>query len=85
VILGRNCRFLQGAGTDPSDIAKLSRAIHDGRDMSIVMRNYRCDGAPFWNEVSISPIRNRTNQITHYIGTQIVVTVRLHQENTGAA
>jgi PAS domain S-box-containing protein len=84
-ILGRNCRFLQGAETDPSDIAKLSRAIHDGRDMSIVMRNYRCDGAPFWNEVSISPIRNRTNQITHYIGTQIVVTVRLHQENTGAA
>ena len=84
-ILGRNCRFLQGAETDPSDIAKLSRAIHDGRDISIVMRNYRSDGAPFWNEVSISPIRNRTNQITHYIGTQIDISDRLDRENTGVA
>ena len=75
-VLGRNCRFLQGAGTDPSRIATLSRALHTGRDVSVVLRNYRSDGSAFLNQVSISPIRNPTNQITHYIGTQTDVTHR---------
>lgn len=77
-VLGRNCRFLQGAATDPHDINTLSRALHTGRDVTVVMHNYRSDGSVFLNEVSISPIRNPTNQITHYIGTQIDVT---HREN----
>lgn len=47
-VLGRNCRFLQGAGTNPAYVARLSRAIHDGRDISVVLRNYRSDGALFW-------------------------------------
>ena len=81
-ILGRNCRFLQGSETDPENIAQLSRAIHDGRDASVRMRNYRRNGEPFWNEVSISPIRNRTDQITHYIGTQIDITDRVALEES---
>ena len=76
-VLGRNCRFLQGPETDPRQVAMLSRAMHSGRDISVVMRNYRIDGSPFWNEVSISPIRNRTDQITHYVGTQIDITERV--------
>ena len=46
------------------------------------MRNYRSDGAPFWNEVSISPIRNRTDQITHYVGTQIDITERIDRQKS---
>ena len=75
-ITGRNCKFLQGRATDPAAISKLSHALHHGQDTSVVIRNYRRDGTPFWNEVSISPIRNRTDQITHYIGTQINITER---------
>lgn len=76
-VLGRNCRFLQGAGTDPKDVGMLGQALRHGRDISVVMRNYRSNGAPFWNEVSISPIRNRMDQITHYVGTQIDITARI--------
>jgi PAS domain S-box-containing protein len=76
-VLGRNCRFLQGAGTDPHDTATLSRALHTGRDACVVLANYRSDGSPFWNEVSISPIRDRTHQITHFVGTQTDVTARI--------
>jgi len=75
-VLGRNCRFLQGPGTDPKDVLTLSQALHSGHDVTVVMRNYRIDGSVFLNEVSISPIRNPINQITHYIGTQIDVTPR---------
>lgn len=76
-VLGRNCRFLQGAATDPGDTAVLSRALHAGRDAVVVLKNYRSDGSPFWNEVAISPIRNPLNQITHFIGTQTDVTARV--------
>jgi PAS domain S-box-containing protein len=84
-ILGRNCRFLQGVDTDPDHITELSRAIHDGRDASVVMRNYRSDGAPFWNQVSVSPIRDRTDHITHYIGTQIGITEHIERQSTAGA
>ncbi|MGS0684560.1 PAS domain-containing protein [Nakamurella sp. GG22] len=75
-VLGRNCRFLQGAATDLRDTATLRRALRAGRDVSVVLANYRSDGSPFWNEVSISPIRDRTNQITHFVGTQTDVTAQ---------
>ncbi len=69
-VLGRNCRFLQGTGTDPKHIAKISRALSTGREVSVVMRNYRSDGSPFLNRVSISPLRDPANQITHFIASQ---------------
>lgn len=76
-VLGRNCRFLQGADIDLQKTAILSRALHTGREASVVLRNYRSDGSRFWNEVSVSPIRNPSNQITHFIGTQTDVTERV--------
>ena len=73
MVLGRNCRFLQGPDTDPSDVAKLRQALRSGTDVSVVLRNYRKDGSQFWNEVSISPLLGPTGQVTHWVGTQIEV------------
>ena len=55
----------------------MARALHTGREASVVLRNYRSDGSRFWNEVSVSPIRNPSNQITHFIVTQTDVTERV--------
>ncbi|MET0862903.1 MAG: diguanylate cyclase [Nakamurella sp.] len=79
-VLGRNCRFLQGAGTDSGKIARIRQALDTGRDVSEVLLNYRKDGTSFWNEVSISAVRNAKAQITHFIGTQIDVTERVERE-----
>ena len=49
--------------------ASSGRALRTGQDACVVLANYRSDGSPFWNEVSSSPIRDRTNQITHFVGT----------------
>ena len=76
-VLGRNCRFLQGSGTDPGDVDVLRRGLHGGRDVSVVLVNYRHDGSPFFNEVSVSPIRDKTERITHFVGTQTDVTARI--------
>ncbi|HEX8374226.1 MAG TPA: PAS domain-containing protein, partial [Geminicoccaceae bacterium] len=43
-ILGRNCRFLQGAGTDRAEIARLRAAIDAGQPAEAELLNYRKDG-----------------------------------------
>ncbi|MNC37695.1 Blue-light-activated histidine kinase 1 [compost metagenome] len=35
-----------------------------------MLRNYRKDGSPFWNELSITPVYNDADQLTYYIGIQ---------------
>lgn len=79
-VLGRNCRFLQGPDTDHNKVAVIRAALHTGDEASEVLLNFRKDGTPFWNEVSISAVRNVDEQITHFIGTQIDVTERVQRE-----
>ena len=40
-LIGRNCRFLQGPGTDPTDIAKVRDAIAGRRDVVVEILNYQ--------------------------------------------
>ncbi|GEK23100.1 SpoIIE family protein phosphatase [Cellulomonas xylanilytica] len=76
-ILGRNCRFLQGAETDPVAVARIHTALDQQRAVATVIRNYRRDGTPFWNQVVISPVVDETGRVTHHIGIQVDVTERV--------
>lgn len=78
--LGRNCGFLQGPDTDPHSTARIRQALRDGRDISVVLLNYRRDGSPFWNEVSVCAVRDDTGRTTHFVGTQVDVTERMERE-----
>lgn len=75
-VLGRNCRFLQGPGTDGAVVEQLPRAIAQGEATNQDVLNYRKDGQPFWNALQISPVRDADNQIVYYIGSQVDVTAR---------
>lgn len=55
-VVGRNCRILQGAGTDPEAIAKMSAALEAHQAVEVEILNYRKDGTPFRNKMSIFPI-----------------------------
>ncbi len=72
--LGRNCRFLQGEDTDPATVKQLREAVAEQRDVHVVIRNYRRDGKVFWNDLYISPVRDETGEVTHYLGVQNDVT-----------
>jgi PAS domain S-box-containing protein len=76
-VLGRNCRFLQGAETDPIVVGRIRTALDEGRPSASVIRNYRRDGSPFWNQVVISPVVDETGRVTHHIGIQADVTERV--------
>jgi PAS domain S-box-containing protein len=73
-VLGRNCRFLQGPGTDPATVDTLRAAIREKREVTVQLLNYRKDGTPFWNRLSITPVQNDSGAVTHFIGVQSDVT-----------
>lgn len=80
-VLGTNCRVLQGAGTDPETCEEIRRAIRARRECRVEILNYRKDGVPFWNRLSLTPVQNASGEVTHYIGVQSDVTDRRHAED----
>ena len=79
-IIGRNCRFLQGARTDPQVVSALRTAVAQGQNVAVDILNYRKDGAPFWNALYLSPVRNAAGEITYFFGSQLDITSRKHAE-----
>ncbi len=67
-VLGKNCRFLQGPETDRKDIADIRKALRDGLPITKLLRNHRKNGEPFWNSMSISPVRDPEGKLTHFVG-----------------
>jgi phosphoserine phosphatase RsbU/P len=68
--MGRNCRFLQGPHSDREVVEQLQRAIAGGERVTVELINYRKDGAPFWNRLSITPIFDAAGVLTHFVGVQ---------------
>lgn len=75
-VLGKNCRFLQGNDKQQPQIEELRGCIQAGESCTVVLRNYRKDGRLFWNELSIAPLYDRQDNLTHYIGIQSDITHR---------
>ena len=80
-VLGRNCRFLQGEETDPGAVRRLREAVRHERPCQVSVLNYRRDGATFWNEVTVSPVRDAQGTLTHFVGVQTDITAR-HEADT---
>lgn len=78
-VTGRNCRFLQGKETDPVAVTQIREAVHEGHPCTVELLNYRKDGVPFWNELSIAPVVD-DGKLTHFVGVLTDVTQRKHLE-----
>ena len=66
--LGQRCQFLQGEQTDPGTVLAIQRCKDLCIDFDGEILNYRKNGQPFWNEMSISPVLDASGQLTHFIG-----------------
>ena len=64
-VVGRNCRFLQGAQTDQAEVKRLrdAMAVDPPRPITVKLLNYRIDGQPFCNNLHVAPIRNARGQV----------------------
>jgi PAS domain S-box-containing protein len=78
--MGRNCRFLQGPDTDPDVVKRLRAEQEANSDSFETLLNYRKDGTPFWNDLSIAAVRDAGGAVTHFIGVISDATERkLHE------
>ncbi len=66
-VLGRNCRFLQGPGTDPKHVEVIRKAVATGSDCTVCILNYKADGTPFWNQFFLASLRDSDNSIVNYV------------------
>ncbi len=76
-IVGRNCRFLQGADTDPVAVRAIREAVASGESVQIDILNYRKDGSTFWNALYLSPVRGEDGDIQFFFASQLDVTDRV--------
>src|SRR6476620_4145193 len=67
-VIGRNCRFLQGADTDQPELANLRTLLRTQKEGRVTLRNYRKDGTLFYNELHVAPVRNAKGYVTHFVG-----------------
>ena len=75
-VIGRNCRFLQGPGTNPRHIKALRQAIENGEAINVEIVNHRKDGSRFVNELHLSPIFGDDGEVRYIFGIQHDVTAR---------
>lgn len=72
-IVGRNCRFLSGAATEPEARRRLRDAVCAGRPALIELVNYRKDGSVFRNAVMIAPLFDEQGEVRLFLGSQMDV------------
>jgi PAS domain S-box-containing protein len=83
-VKNKNCRFLQGKGTDERTVTKLRKAIKGGKPCTVQLMNYRKDGTAFVNNLSVTPLHDHDGKLTHFVGIQSDVT-ELVQRKKGEA
>ena len=83
-VLGRNCRFLQGRGTEKESVRALRLAIAAGKPITLEFTNHRRDGRRFVNELRMAPVLDEKGQLVAYIGIQHDVTARKRAEREAA-
>ncbi|MFB6176788.1 MAG: PAS domain-containing protein [Halobaculum sp.] len=70
---GENPRLLQGPDTEPEPVSDLREAIDIWERVTVELRNYRRDGTPFRNRVTLVPIPGADGTVRNWIGVQEVV------------
>ncbi|MCJ2043185.1 PAS domain S-box protein [Methylobacterium sp. J-078] len=78
-IIGHNCRFMQGPGTDPRDVARIRAAIAERRGVDLAILNYRKDGSTFWNQLLLAPVEDAGGEVAYYFASQYDVTADTRQ------
>jgi len=72
-IIGQNCRFLAGSGTEADLTSLLRQGIAARRPVIVEILNYKKDGKPFRNAVMVAPIFDAKGELEYFLGSQVEV------------
>ncbi|MEO1472192.1 MAG: PAS domain S-box protein, partial [Pseudomonadota bacterium] len=79
-VLGRNCRFLSDEPSDSPERARLRQAVATRQGGTFILRNSRRDGVPFWNRLTLYPLKGADGTVEHLVATQVDATVEREAE-----
>ena len=79
-VIGKSPRILQGASTDLSIFLGMRETLKSGQRWEGQTINYRKNGSQFVMEWSITPLRDKAGQMTHFVAVQRDVTARVEAE-----
>ncbi len=72
--LGGDRGFLGGPDTDLDTMAAIRHAIRTGGSIRREVLSYRKTGEPFWNDLTIDPLRDRNGALIGYVAVCIDIT-----------
>ncbi|HRV92266.1 MAG TPA: PAS domain S-box protein [Anaerolineae bacterium] len=75
-VIGKNSQILHGKNTSPEVVNEIQKAISKNRTYSCVLLNYRKDGTPFWNELTLSPVFDNEGNLSNFVELVVDVTAR---------
>lgn len=85
-MIGQTCAFLQGFDTDINTIGAIKLAREKGESFCGEILNYRKNGNAFWNELTITPVRNDQGKVFQYVGiVRDITDKKTAQENLEVA
>jgi PAS domain S-box-containing protein len=76
----KNSRILKSGKTDPVIYEVLWESITAGHEWRGELQNKKKNGEFYWESISISPLRDSENKITHFIAVKEDITQRKHAE-----
>lgn len=79
-VLGRNCRFLQGPGTERDAVRAIRRALSTQQPVTVELTNHRKDGRRFTNELRLAPVLGADGRLMAFVGIQHDVSARKRAE-----
>ena len=74
-VVGRNCRFLSGPGTEPWLSEEIRRGVREHHPVLVEILNYKRSGEPFRNAVLVAPIYDEHDELLYFLGSQIEIGV----------
>lgn len=75
--LGQSARFIHGPDTDMATVEQIRGAFRDGREWATDLLSYRKDGTPYWNRVTLTPLRDDDGRVTHFVAVQTDITAHV--------
>ncbi len=78
--IGKTPRILQGDDTDRETLDRLKSSLQKGRPFKGELKNYTKDGNPYWLDISIVPIYDENEELTHFTAIERNITDRKNFE-----
>jgi len=79
-LIGENSRILKSGQTPDVQFKNMWNAITSGQSWSGELYNKKKNGDLFWENVTVSPIKNQAHEVTHYLAIKEDISLRKDYE-----